>query len=101
MNELTKDYYCECTLKTCEPVSGCLDSIKPPHTCNHQKKKEYGRYCGTHPDTVREILPSGSEGLTIAGVVCLWRVFVSDSWQSMCSMENQEEMGCRKSNKEI
>lgn len=64
-------------------------------------KPEYQRYCGCHPDTVREVLTSGSEGLTIAGVVCLWRVFVGDSWQSMCSMENQEEMGCKKVSKEV
>lgn len=64
-------------------------------------KPEYGRYCGEHPGTVREILLPGSTGLTIAGVECPWRIFIGDSWQSMCSIENRQMMGCIGPSKEV
>jgi len=56
-------------------------------------EKEYGRYCGCHPATVREMTPSG-EGLPISGEVCPHRKYIMDSWQSMCSPEDRAERGC-------
>jgi len=56
---------------------------------------EYSKYCGCQPETVREQLPSGSEGLTIAGIECPYRkLFPGAGWQSMCSAEERKMMGC-------
>ena len=59
------------------------------------KPKEYGRYCGENPETVREILSNGSEGLTIAGIECPHRKYIGGSWQSFCSPEDRRIQGCR------
>lgn len=67
---------------------------------------EYGKYCPEHPASVREKnvtikdkqgreIGFIEEGLVISGVECPHRKNIGDSWQSMCTMEERAEQGCK------
>ena len=62
--------------------------------------KEYGRYCGEHPQTKRELIPDISgelrEGLTISGIECKFRRMIAYGWQSFCLKEDRIKIGCEK-----
>ncbi len=83
------------------PNQAIIDQIDAENNILHAKWAETGRYCASHPQTMRGTDSMGREGMgvTVAGAACIFRRLTSMSgWQSFCSREDRIRNGCEHDN---